>query len=251
MNVPWRCPPRGAAIGLCFALLFSGSVSVGAQSDEYVVFTWGGRLRVLGHQVDLENARVNLVFGEDDTVSVPLRTVSKVLDVNSQVVLDLAFDELQVDVWDPPDAQCWKPIAGWSKQEFWDAWDDNPQWSFRWTASDSAYALVPPPARESNAIELRVLPISYALRVLGEVTVPDIQSLRVSLDGRLVGDLMLIDQGWQVYRLPLSSPRSEGPGLLRLEVSYQARPADFSHGRSADPRMLGVALDYVHFVNQE
>lgn len=268
MKSPGRRIRVSAAIVLWLAVLSAVALSPRlARADEYVIFTWGGRLRVLSHSLDLENMRMKLVVGEDSTVSVPLSSVARIVDADDTVVLEIASEERvldpegltdgsslvdvpgAVDASSSTDGTTWNPIEGWAEEEIWDSWAGAPKWTYRWTDVNIAWAFVAAPSGRFDGIELRVLPMSYALRVLGEVPVPEIQFLRVSLEGELLGDLMLSDQGWTTYRLALPSACEECRGLLRLEASYLARPADFSRGLNSDTRELGIAVDYIHFVS--
>ena len=270
MRSPGRRIRVSAAIVLWLAVLSAVALSPRlARADEYVIFTWGGRLRILSHSLDLENMRMKLMLGEDSTVSVPLSSVARIVDANDTVVLQLSSDERVPDPEGPADASntanaldpaeasnlpsgtTWNPIEGWGEEEIWDSWAGAPKWTYRWTDVNIAWAFVSVPSGRFDGIELRVLPMSYPLRVLGAVPVPEIQFLRVSLEGELLGDLMLSDQGWTTYRLALPSACDECRGLLRLEASYLARPADFSRGLNSDTRELGIAVDYIHFISLE
>lgn len=194
---------------------------------------------------------MHLVFGAESSVSIPLSSVSKVLDADRNVVLDLSLGGATLDPWDPPDVSRGSHVEGWADEEIWDSWVGNPRWAYRWTDAETAWILVSRPPGVTNAIEIRLLPISYAIRILGGVPVPEIQFLRVSLNGQLIGDLALSDRDWGTYRLALPEGCEEDFCLLKLESSYLASPAEFANGLSTDSRELGVAVDYLRFVSSE
>ena len=241
----------GATVGICLVALVLASPTLLAADDEYVVFTWGKQFRVVDHRVDFEGGRLKLVLGDESSVDIPLDSVSKILNADREVVLDLTLGGATLDPWDPPDVSRGSHVEGWSDEEVWDSWAGNPRWAFRWTNAKTAWMLVSRPPGVADAIEIRLLPISYATRILGGVPVPEIQFLRVSLNGQLLGDLALSDHGWGTYRLALPEGCEGDPGLLKLESSYLASPAEFANGLSTDSRELGVAVDYLRFVPSE
>ena len=101
----------------------------------------------------------------------------------------------------------------------------------------------------ASEIELRLLPISYALRLLGEVGAPPPQKLALEMNGVPLGENILSDLGWEVYRVLLPSGLQLGEvARLRMEISSMERPADFSRGKNNDQRLLGFALDYVRLI---
>ena len=250
---PRRANMSGAAkLSLCVAFLALASLGTAsslaaAPTDEFVVFTWGGQFRILDHQVDFEGGRMKLLLGAESFMVIPLDSVSKILDINREVVLDFSLSGATMDPWDPPDASLWSPIQGWSGEEVWRPRGSHPRWAFRWTDAEIAWAVVPPPAGEAEALELRLMSIRHAMRVLGEAPPPAAQSLRVTLNGQFLGELRLEGRGWHTYRLELPDGCHEGPGFLELEASYLASPAEFTNGLSRDSRNLGVAVDYVRF----
>jgi hypothetical protein len=103
------------------------------------------------------------------------------------------------------------------------------------------------PPGHFDALELRLLPITYAERELGGNEAPRLQFVRVTLDGQLVADLPLSGDGWHTYRLALLPDDAGTAAFLKLDASHTARPVDFAPGQTRDDRELGVAVDYVRF----
>jgi hypothetical protein len=253
-NVLPRNVRAALAIAVAAAGLFSVSAADGAATEgQYLIFTWGERFKFLEQSVDFDAARLNLKVGDDDTLSVPLSSISKVIDAKGNTTFDFTLDDIALDAWDPLDASLLKPILGWSQEEVWDVWDNEPKWAFRWTEGAAAMAMISRPSGHSDALELRLFPISYPQRELGGDPAPEVQFVRVTLDGRLLGDLPLTGDGWHTYRLALPRSRDSvhSAAFLKLEASHTARPVDFSQGLSIDDRNLGVAVDYVRFVSTE
>jgi len=159
------------------------------------------------------------------------------------------MDGIALDAWNPLDASLLKPISGWAAEEVWDVWESQPKWAFRWTEGTVAMAMISRPPGRFDALDLRLLPISYTQRELGGNSAPEVQFVRVTLNGRLLGDLPLTGNGWHTYRLALPADHQGSAAFLKLEASYTARPVDFSQGLNLDERELGVAVDYVRFVS--
>ena len=250
MSSPRAWPRMGVMVSIWVALV-TASFLVAASADEYVIFTWGSRYRILSHEVDFEGGRMKLVLGPESFMDIPLDSVAKILNADREVVLDLTLSGALMDAWDPPDASLWSPHEGWSSEEVWTPGWSQPLWAFRWTTSETAQALIWGPPVGTDAIELRLLSISHTIRVLGRVPAPELQFLRVSLNGELLGELALENGGWRTYQLALPGECRAGPALLQLETSYVARPTEFTNGLSQDSRELGVAVDYVRFVSSQ
>lgn len=246
---PWH-QGQSTIVWLSLATMASATLaSTSARAHEYIVFAWGSQLRVIRHSFDPEQKSVSLFVGQDDTVTVPVAAVAKVLDADEEVLIDLTFDTLRIDSAEPADTVPWIAIQGWSSEEVWDSWEQEPKWAYRWMDAAVAWVIIPPAPPAATGIELRMVPISYAIRRLADEPTPPLQTLQVSLNGDTLGEIALSDDSWRVYRLPLLEP-SGGLMWLRLETSYLHRPADFSQGRNSDPRMLGVALDHVRFLKE-
>jgi hypothetical protein len=233
-----------------------------------VVFRWGRAMRIASHELDLENGGVRLILMGGSSMWVPISIVSQVRQPDGKILLNLDLDTLARDPAEPVDTSSWLAARGWSGEERWDEWVNDPQWRYRWTDQDVSWALVPAPPANATELELRLLSISYAIRDLGEVSEPPTQAVEVRLGGVHLGTIELRHDGWQRYRLPLT-PRSSageegsrGDGVraaqslggvvtLRLETGYRARPSSFTRDVSADKRTLGVALDHVRYVAGE
>jgi hypothetical protein len=192
---------------------------------------------------------MSLKVGDDDTMSLPLASISKVFDAEGNVAYDFTLAGIPLDAWDPLDASVLKPISGWAEEEVWGTTTHKPRWAFRWTEGTTAMAMISRPPGYFDALELRLLPITYAQRRLGDNPHPEVQFLRVTLNGRLLGDLPLTADDWHTYRLSLPPSRAGTAAFLKIEASHVARPVDFSGGKNRDDRRLGVAVDYVRFVS--
>jgi hypothetical protein len=247
---------RATTLLICVAVLATvplgvGSLSAASAADEYVVFTWGGRQRVVDHEVDLEGGRLRLMFDAESSVDIPLSSVSRIVDTDHEVVLDLTLGGATMDAWDPPDAALWSPIEGWSQEEVWRPRGSHPRWAFRWTDSETAWAVVSEPPAGAAAVEMRIMSIRHPIQVAGKVADPGPQRIKVSLNGQALGERELAGRGWHTYRFPLPAGCRSGLAHLELEVSYLARPEEFTGGRSRDRRELGVAVNYVRFVTDQ
>lgn len=232
-----------AVAGVAIVLLWT---TVGG-ADQRVVFRWGRSMRIATHELDLQAGRLVLTLPQGGSVTIPLSIVRRVIGPNGEVLFDLDLGAVRRDPDEPPDAVPWIPAGGWSGTEVWDRWENTPKWEYRWTDEDSASALIPAPPEAATEVELRLLPISYAIRVLGGIGEPETQTVAVALDGHPLGTIRLSHDGWKTYRLPLPPGPSRDTAVLSLQTGYRARPHAFTEGTSSDRRILGVALDYVRY----
>lgn len=238
----FRRAPALVVVAAAAAAVLALLVVESAAAQQRVVFRWGRSMQISSYELDLEERQLVLILPAGGTVTVPLSIVRHVLGAEEEVVLDLDLDAASPDPEEPEGTSPWMAAAGWSGSERWDEWENAPKWEFRWTDEDSASALVPPPPDDATQIELRLLSIAYAVRILGGVAEPETQVLSVALGETPLGMIELGDEGWETYRLPLPADRPVGPVLLRLQTGYRARPGK---------RILGVALDYVRYCRCE
>jgi hypothetical protein len=209
----------------------------------------------MGHDFNCEAGRIRLMIDAESSLCVPISSVARVLDENREVFLNLTVTEASADPWDPAGTPGWRPLDGWADQEEWDNWEGDGKWVYYLTDSDVAYALVPRPTGGAEFLEMRLLPISYAMRILGSTPAPNLQFVRLSLDVRLLGDIPLSDTGWQTIQLALPETTSDplearavlhgptGRFFSRYELRRQkARGSRRLHS----PRLWRAALNLLH-----
>lgn len=236
-----------------------------SAADEMITFRWGRTMRIASHELDLESGRLRLNLIGGGSVTVPLSIVSRVTRPDGALLFTMDLDDAVLDPAEEADTVPWVAAQGWSADERWDEWIGEPQWQYRWTDQDVAWAMVPAPHPGATELELRLLSVSYAMRALGKIAEAPVQVVEVSLAGTYLGSIELRHDGWQTYHLPLPPESGAKRGtegraadlapqgfgnvvMLRLETRYRAQPSSFSDGASPDARMLGVALDSVRYI---